>query len=89
MVSKRWRIPASRRCASAVRCDEEVTIAIGHNGGLLAPGTLSGTKTVTAVNGVATFSDLSIDQPGNGYTLVVNGSGVTGAESATFNIGAL
>jgi len=66
-----------------------VTIAIGHNGGLLAPGTLSGTKTVTAVNGVATFSDLSIDQPGNGYTLVVNGSGVTGAESATFNIGAL
>ena len=66
-----------------------VTIAIGHNGGLLVPGTLSGTKTVTAVNGVATFSDLSIDQPGNGYTLVVNGSGVTGAESVAFNIGAL
>jgi hypothetical protein len=66
-----------------------VTIAIGHNGGLLTPGTLSGTKTVTAVNGVATFSDLSIDQPGNGYTLVVAGAGVTGAESPAFNIGAL
>ena len=66
-----------------------VTIAIGHNGGLLAPGTLSGTKTVNAVNGVATFSDLSIDQPGNGYTLVINGPTLTGAESAPFNIGAL
>src|SRR4029077_19654807 len=48
-----------------------VTIAIGHNGGLVMQGTLSGTKTVTMVNGVATFSDLSIDQPGNGYTLQV------------------
>jgi len=65
-----------------------VTIAIGHNGGLLVPGTLSGTKTVNAVNGVATFSDLSIDQPGNGYTLAVSGAGVTGAESAAFDIGA-
>ena len=65
-----------------------VSIAIGHNGGLLLPGTLSGTKTVNAVNGVATFSNLSIDQPGNGYTLVVSGPGVAGAESAPFNIGA-
>jgi hypothetical protein len=65
-----------------------VTIAIGHNGGLVVAGTLSGTKTVTAVNGVATFSDLSIDQPGNGYTLVISAGGVVGAESAPFNIGA-
>lgn len=66
-----------------------VTIAIGHNGGTITAGTLSGTKTVTAVNGVATFSDLSIDQLGNGYTLVVSAGGVVGAESAPFNIGAL
>ena len=66
-----------------------VTIAIGHNGGLVTPGTLSGTKTVTAVNGVAVFSDLSIDQPGNGYTLVVTAPNVFGVESAPFNIGAL
>ena len=65
-----------------------VTIAIGNNGGLLMPGTLSGTKTVTAVNGLATFSDLSIDQLGNGYTLKVAASGFTGAESKPFNIGA-
>ena len=67
---------------------DAVTIAIGHNGGTLMPGTLSGTKTVTAVNGVATFSDLSIDQLGNGYTLIVTATRATGAESAPFNIGA-
>jgi hypothetical protein len=66
-----------------------VTIAIGRNGGLLTPGTLSGTKTVNAVNGVATFSDLSIDQPGNGYTLIVTAGGLVTAESAPFNIGAI
>jgi hypothetical protein len=65
-----------------------VTIAIGHNGGMLMRGTLSGTKTVTAVNGVATFNDLSIDQLGNGYTLVVSSAGVGGVESAPFNVGA-
>jgi|GEM_PF-2883743 hypothetical protein len=67
----------------------QVTIAIGHNGGTLVPGTLSGTKTVNVVNGVATFADLSIDQLGNGYTLVVSTAGVVTAESAPFNIGAL
>src|SRR6266699_1085472 len=65
-----------------------VTIAIGHNGGMLVAGTLSGTKTVTAVNGIATFSDLSIDQPGSGYTLKVSAAGATDAESAAFHIGA-
>lgn len=66
-----------------------ITIAIGRNGGTLMPGTLSGTRTVAVVNGVATFADLSIDQPGSGYTLVATGAGVTGAESAGFNIGPL
>jgi len=65
------------------------TVAIGKNGGLVLPGTLSGTKTVSFVNGVATFADLSIDQAGNGYTLVVSGSGLRAAESNPFNIGAL
>ncbi len=66
-----------------------VSIAIGHNGGLLLHGTLSGTKTVPVVNGVATFSDLSIDQLGNGYTLVVSAPGATSTESTPFNIGLL
>jgi len=64
-----------------------VTIAIGRNGGTLMPGTLYGTRTVNAVNGIATFADLSIDQPGSGYTLVVSGTNITGAESASFNVG--
>jgi hypothetical protein len=64
-----------------------VTIAIGNNAGLLMKGTLSGTQTVTAVNGVAGFSDLSIDQVGSGYTLRATGALLSGAESAKFNIG--
>jgi len=63
-----------------------VTIAIGRNAGLLLPGTLHGTTGVAAVNGVATFSNLSIDQPGIGYTLVATASGLTGVESASFTI---
>jgi hypothetical protein len=44
-----------------------VTIAIGTNPG---PGTLGGTLTVAAVNGVAVFDDLDIYPSGDGYTLV-------------------
>ena len=66
----------------------QVAIAIGHNGGTVVAGTLSGTKIVTLANGVATFSDLSIDQPGNGYTLVATVPNVVSSESASFNIGA-
>jgi len=58
-------------------------MAIGQNPG---GGTLSGTKTVTAVNGVGTFSDLKIDRAGNGYTLRVIGSGPASAESTQFNV---
>ena len=44
-----------------------VTIKIGNNP---SGGTLTGTQTVTAVNGVATFSGLMLNNPGNPYTLV-------------------
>jgi hypothetical protein len=60
-----------------------VTLAIGTNPG---GGTLSGITTVTAVNGVATFSGLSINRTGPGYTLTASSSGLTGATSAAFNI---
>jgi len=60
-----------------------VTLAIGINAG---SGTLSGTKTVNAVNGVAMFSDLSIDEVGTGYTLVASSDGLTDATSNSFNI---
>ena len=47
-----------------------VTLTIGNNPG---GGTLSGNVAVAAIAGVATYTDLSIDQPGVGYTLVANG----------------
>ncbi len=60
-----------------------VTIAIGTNPGT---GTLSGTATVTASGGVATFSNLSIDKTGTGYTLAASSGVLTGATSNTFNV---
>src|SRR5205814_6484561 len=35
---------------------------------------------------VATFSNLSIDRAGTGYTLAATSAGLTGATSTTFNI---
>jgi hypothetical protein len=68
---------------AATSFNGSMTMAIGQNPG---GGTLSGTRTVTAVNGVGTFSDLKIDRAGNGYTLQVGASGLTGAASAQFNV---
>jgi hypothetical protein len=69
---------------------QNVTVAIQNNAG--PGGTLSGTKTV-AVNtgtGVATFSGLSIDKGGNGYTLTATGSTVSTSPgvvvSSPFNV---
>jgi hypothetical protein len=60
-----------------------VSIALGNNP---SSGVLSGTLTVNAVNGVATFSDLSVDKVGSAYTLAATASGLTGAASNGFNI---
>jgi len=60
-----------------------VTIALGGNP---APGTLSGTTAVSAVSGVATFSDLSIAPANAGYTLTASAGGLTGITSAPFAI---
>ncbi len=65
---------------------DNVTIAIANNAGSPTPGTLSGAVNVAAVNGVATFSNLSIDKAGTGYTLSASATGLTGATSAAFNI---
>ena len=57
-----------------------VTVALGT-----VPTTgakLSGTTTVEVSNGVATFSLLSIDRGGNGFTLTASAAGLTGATSA-------
>ena len=61
----------------------DVTLALGANPG---GATLSGTTTVSAVGGLAVFSDLSIDRPGSGYTLTASASGLAGATSAAFEV---
>jgi hypothetical protein len=60
-----------------------VTLIIGTNPG---GGTLSGTLTVAANSGVATFSDISIDKVGVGYALVTSATDLTSATSDVFDI---
>ena len=61
-----------------------ITLAIGNNAG--PGGVLSGTLTINAVNGVATFPGLSINVNGTGYTLAATSASLTGATSSAFNI---
>jgi photosystem II stability/assembly factor-like uncharacterized protein len=69
--------------ATVTTTNASITVALGANP---ANGRLAGTLTVAAVNGVATFADLSIDMNGDGYTLVASSTGVTGATSTPFNV---
>lgn len=48
--------------------------------------TLLGTTTVAAVNGVATFGNVSVDKMGAGYTLVASSTGLTSANSGSFGV---
>jgi hypothetical protein len=66
-----------------VNSSATVAMAIGTNPG---SGTLAGTTSQGAVNGVATFADLAINNTGTGYTLVASSTGLTSATSAAFNI---
>jgi len=60
-----------------------VIVAIGANPG---GGGLSGVRTVTAIAGVATFSNLSINSAGAGYTLTATASDLGSATSAAFTV---
>ena len=63
----------------------QVSLAIGTNP---ASGTLSGGSAVTVASGIATFSGLSINTAGTGYTLTASSTpSYTAATSAAFNIG--
>lgn len=63
--------------------DSNVTLAIagGPGGGILGGGT-----TVAAVNGVATFSNMSIATPGDNYMLTATDGSDTPATSSPFNV---
>ena len=60
-----------------------VIVAIETNPG---SGKLSGTLTVNATLGVATFSDLSINKMGTGYTVRAHSAGLVDVISSAFNI---
>jgi hypothetical protein len=69
--------------ATVTTSSAPVTLSLGSNPG---NSTLSGTLTVAAVNGVATFSDISLDNAGNAYTLIASSAGLTSDTSAAFNV---
>src|SRR5207244_101435 len=60
-----------------------VTVAIGANAGRR---TVLVTGVETCVSAIATFSGLSIDKAGTGYTLVASSGGLTDPTSTAFNI---
>jgi PKD repeat protein len=62
---------------------DTITLAIGANPGT---GTLAGTTSLAAVQGVASFSDVRINTAGTGYTLIASATGLPQASSTTFNI---
>jgi autotransporter-associated beta strand protein len=61
----------------------QVTLALVNNPG---GSTLSGATQVGAVNGIATFSTLTLNKSGLGYTLTATDSTLVSATSAGFNI---
>ncbi len=59
-----------------------VTVALGNNPD---GATLGGTLTQNAVHGVATFNDLTLDKPDNGYTLAASSGTLTNTASSSFD----
>src|SRR5262249_31624323 len=57
-----------------------VTVALGKNPG---GATLGGTLTAPVLSGIVRFSDLTLSQPGTGYTLTVTDGAITGALTTT------
>jgi hypothetical protein len=82
--------PISPAVRVAVRNDQGGTVTAATNQVTLAladnPGgaTLGGTTTVAAVNGIATFTDLTLDKAGAGYTLIATAGSLASATSTTF-----
>ncbi|MEX2473152.1 MAG: Ig-like domain-containing protein, partial [Gemmatimonadota bacterium] len=63
----------------------DITVAIATGTGT-SGATLSGTRTVAAVSGVATFAELAVDSAGADYRLAAGADGLTGSMSAEFTI---
>ena len=68
--------------ARVTTATDAITIALGAGS---SPGTLTGTLTVNAVAGVASFSTLRISAPGT-FSLTATAAGLTSATSAPFKV---
>ena len=66
-----------------VKSTATITLSIAPNPGAA---TLSGTTTLPATAGEASFNDLSINKSGTGYTLQAASAGLTDAVSNAFNV---
>jgi alpha-tubulin suppressor-like RCC1 family protein len=60
-----------------------VSLSLGANPG---GATLSGTTTVSAISGVATFANLALDKVGSRYTLVATAASLSPASSGLFDV---
>lgn len=72
---------AGNLCATDSSTVVQAALAGGSAGALL-----SGTASLAAVNGVVTFTDLSVDTAGLAYRLDFSGAGLAGASSSQFDI---
>ncbi len=70
-----------RSTGSSVTITVAITVGTGAAGAILG-----GTTTRTAVNGVATFNDLTLDKAGTGYTITATSSTLTAATSTGFAV---
>ena len=69
---------------TSVPASVPVTLAIGTNPNGAA---LTGTLTIASADGDATFTDLTMDKVGSGFTVVATAPGLMPATSAAFDVG--
>ncbi len=69
---------------AAANFNGNATATISKN--IASAGTLGGTTTVAAQNGVVTFTDLTLDKAGSGYKLTLAGLNPTGGATGTIKV---
>ena len=83
-ISPGVRVQVQDAVGNLVNSNAQVVITLGNNPSGAA---LSGTTTVNASGGTATFGNLRVNKAGTGYTLTATSpSGLIGASSAAFNV---
>jgi hypothetical protein len=85
-VNKAFALKASIEdaCGNVVTAASgTVSVAFANNP---TGATLGGTLTVTTSGGVASFTNLTINKTGSGYTLQVSSSGLTSATGSPINV---